>query len=54
MEVKNQYWSTLKYTKLLQFKTIPALSYGNSNIVIFMKVKKALIYKTALPLLPIG
>ena len=39
--------TALKYTKLLQFKTTPALKDSERNIVVFMKAKEALVRKSA-------
>lgn len=51
---KNHYWTTIKYTKPLQFGIMSALRDNNRNIAIFMKGKKALVSKLAFLKLPIS
>ena len=46
---KNRCWTALKYTKLQQFKTTPALKDPLGNIAISMKDKEAMVRKTAFP-----
>lgn len=46
---KNRYWTTLRYTKPLQFKTTFILKDNNGNTAISMKVKEALVHKAAFP-----
>lgn len=44
----------VKYTKPQQFKTTPALKNSEGNIATSMKVKKALVRKSAFPKPPIS
>lgn len=44
---KNCCWATLKYSRPLQFKTIPALKDCDRNTVVSMKAKEALVKKSA-------
>ncbi len=44
---KNYCWTALKYTKLLQFRITSALKDVDGNTVISMKVKKALVKRSA-------
>lgn len=46
---KNHYWTALKYTKPLEFKTTPALKDSNGNTAVFIKAKEALVRKSAFP-----
>ena len=46
---KNSYWMALKYTKPLQFKITPALKDSDRNMAVSMKVKEALVQKSAFP-----
>ncbi len=46
---KNHYWTALKYTKPLQFRTTPALKDSDGNTALFMKAKEALVRRSAFP-----
>lgn len=46
---KNHFWTVLKYTKPLQFWTIPALRDSDGNMGVSMKAKEVLLRKSAFP-----
>lgn len=51
---QNRCRTALKYTKPLQFRTIPALKDPDGNIATSMKAKEALVRRSAFPKPPIG
>ena len=51
---KNHCWTALKYTKPLQFQTIPAFRDSDGNTAVSMKAKEALVRKSAFPKPPIN
>ena len=51
---KNHCWTAFKYIKPLQFRTTSALKDIERNIAVIMKVKEALVRKSAFPKPPIG
>ena len=51
---KNHCWTALKYTKPLQFRTMPALKDSDGNTAVSMKAKEALVRRSAFPTPPLN
>lgn len=51
---QNRYWNTVKYTKLLQFKIIPALKNLDGNVATSIKAKKVIFCRSAFTKPPIS